>query len=135
VAVCAHCGSANEVGRFCANCGAAAARKCDRSTADGPGGGSHGLGADGWGSEECCAAGRSHGHAAHGADCAHGIGAGLDYDVGSINADPSTGDPGRWGIYTAETAAAVGRFQANKGLTATNQVNPETWSALQSQSC
>lgn len=63
------------------------------------------------------------------------LGTGLDYDVGSINADPSVGDPGRWGIYTAETAAAVGRFQADSGLAATNQVNSETWSALQFQSC
>ncbi len=63
------------------------------------------------------------------------LGSGLQYDIGSINADPSIGDPGRWGIYTAETAAAVGRFQADHGLPATQQVDAATWSALQSARC
>jgi len=63
------------------------------------------------------------------------LGAGLDYNVGSINADPSVGDPGRWGTYTAETAAAVGRFQSDHGLPATRQVDAATWSALQTDWC
>ncbi|HEY5881299.1 MAG TPA: peptidoglycan-binding protein [Nakamurella sp.] len=63
------------------------------------------------------------------------LGAGLDYNVGSINADPSIGDPGRWGTYTAETAAAVGRFQSDRGLPVTQQVDATTWSALQAAWC
>lgn len=63
------------------------------------------------------------------------LGAELDYDVGSINADPSAGDPGRWGIYTAETAAAVGRFQRDHGLPVTEQVDGPTWAALQGAAC
>jgi len=63
------------------------------------------------------------------------LGAGLDYDVGNINADPGAGDPGRWGIYTSETAAAVGRFQADHGLPATGQVDAGTWSSLQNARC
>lgn len=63
------------------------------------------------------------------------LGAGLDYDVGNINADPSVGDPGRWGIYTSETAAAVSRFQADHGLPATGQVDAGTWSSLQNARC
>jgi len=63
------------------------------------------------------------------------LGAGLDYDVGSINADPSIGDAGRWGTYTAETAAAVGRFQRDSGLPVTQTVDAATWSALQSAWC
>jgi hypothetical protein len=63
------------------------------------------------------------------------LGSKLDYTIGSINADPATGDPGRWGIYTAETAAAVGRFQNDNGLAATSQVDGSTWAALQRASC
>jgi hypothetical protein len=63
------------------------------------------------------------------------LGAGLDYGVGNINADPSIGDPGRWGTYTVETAAAVGRFQADHGLPASQQVDAATWSALQAAWC
>lgn len=63
------------------------------------------------------------------------LGTGLDYNVGSVNADPAIGDPGRWGTYTAETAAAVGRFQGDSGLPVTEQVDDATWSALQAQSC
>lgn len=63
------------------------------------------------------------------------LGSKLDYTIGSINADPATGDPGRWGIYTAETAAAVGRFQNDNGLPATSQVDAATWSALQRATC
>lgn len=63
------------------------------------------------------------------------LGAGLDYNVGNINADPQTGDPGRWGIYTAETAAAVGRFQANQGVPVTERVDAATWSLLQNAVC
>jgi len=63
------------------------------------------------------------------------LGSRLDYSIGSINADPASGDPGRWGIFTAETAAAVGRFQTDNGLAATNQVDGTTWAALQRASC
>jgi hypothetical protein len=63
------------------------------------------------------------------------LGGGLDYTVGAINADPAVGDPGRWGTYTAETAAAVRRFQADHGLAATGQVDAATWSALQVAWC
>jgi peptidoglycan hydrolase-like protein with peptidoglycan-binding domain len=63
------------------------------------------------------------------------LGSKLDYTIGSINADPAAGDPGRWGIYTAETAAAVGRFQNDNGLAATSQVDGSTWAALQRASC
>jgi hypothetical protein len=63
------------------------------------------------------------------------LGSRLDFSVGSINADPSVGDPGRWGTYTAETAAAVGRFQADAGLPVTSQVDGATWAALRGQSC
>lgn len=63
------------------------------------------------------------------------LGGGLDYTVGAINADPAVGDPGRWGTYTAETAAAVRRFQADHGLAATGQVDAATWSALQGAWC
>lgn len=63
------------------------------------------------------------------------LGTRLDYNVGSINADPSVGDPGRWGTYTADTAAAVGRFQAEAGLPVTSQVDAATWAALRGQSC
>jgi len=63
------------------------------------------------------------------------LGSRLDYSIGSINADPASGDPGRWGIYTAETAAAVGRFQSDNGLAATDQVDAATWAALQGASC
>lgn len=63
------------------------------------------------------------------------LGAQLDYDVGSINDEPSIGDPGRWGIYTAETAAAVGRFQRDDGLPVTEQVDGATWAALQRAAC
>jgi hypothetical protein len=63
------------------------------------------------------------------------LGSKLKYDVGSINADPSVGNPGQWGTYTAETAAAVGRFQADSGLNQTNQVDALTWGALKAQAC
>lgn len=63
------------------------------------------------------------------------LGAALDYDVGAINADPATGSPGRWGTYIAETATAVGKFQAANGLPVTDQVDTATWSALQSKTC
>lgn len=63
------------------------------------------------------------------------LGTGLGYGVGSINADPSIGDPGRWGIYTAETAAAVGRFQTEAGLPSTAQVDGSTWAALAAAAC
>ncbi len=63
------------------------------------------------------------------------LGGTLDYDVGQINADPAAGDKGRWGIYTDETAAAVGRFQADNGLPDTRQVDAATWSALRGQGC
>jgi hypothetical protein len=63
------------------------------------------------------------------------LGSKLEYDVGSINADPSVGNPGQWGTYTAETAAAVGRFQADSGLNQTNQVDALTWGALKAQAC
>lgn len=63
------------------------------------------------------------------------LGAGLDYDIGSINADPAAGDAGRWGTYTSQTAAAVGRFQADQGLPVTQQVDAATWSRLQSAWC
>ncbi|MET0966596.1 MAG: peptidoglycan-binding domain-containing protein [Nakamurella sp.] len=63
------------------------------------------------------------------------LGSKLDYGIGSINADPENGDPGRWGIYTADTAAAVGRFQADNGLPATAQVDSSTWAGLQRASC
>lgn len=61
------------------------------------------------------------------------LGAGLDYDVGPINA--SAGDPGHWGEYTEPTAAAVGRFQADQGLPVTRQVDVTTWSRLRSARC
>ena len=61
------------------------------------------------------------------------LGAGLDYDVGPINA--SAGDPGHWGEYTEQTAAAVGRFQADQGLPVTRQVDATTWSRLRSARC
>ena len=63
------------------------------------------------------------------------LGTALDLDVGPINADPATGDPGSWGVYTAGTAAAVGAFQAANGLPVTDQVDAATWSALQSKIC
>ena len=63
------------------------------------------------------------------------LGAKLGYSVGAIDADPSVGDPGRWGIYTAETAAAVGRFQADNSLSATEQTDADTWAALKRNSC
>ena len=63
------------------------------------------------------------------------LGSRLDCNVGSINADPSMGDPGRWGTYTADTAAAVGRFQRDNALPVTSQVDAATWAALWSQSC
>ncbi len=63
------------------------------------------------------------------------LGAGLDYNVGDINAEPSRNDPGRWGIYTAETAAAVGRYQADHGLPVTEQVDGQTWGTLEYQWC
>jgi len=63
------------------------------------------------------------------------LGAKLGYSVGAIDADPSVGDPGRWGIYTAETAAAVGRFQGDSSLSATQQTDAGTWAALQQNSC
>ena len=63
------------------------------------------------------------------------LGGKLDYDVGDINADPAAGDPGRWGIYTDETAAAVGRFQADNNLAQSRQVDSTTWSALRAQGC
>lgn len=61
------------------------------------------------------------------------LGAGLDYDIGPINA--SDGDPGHWGEYTDQTAAAVGRFQADQGLPVTRQVDAATWSRLKSARC
>lgn len=61
------------------------------------------------------------------------LGAGLDYDVGPINA--SDGDPGHWGEYTDQTAAAIGRFQADQGLPVTRQVDATTWSRLKSARC
>jgi hypothetical protein len=63
------------------------------------------------------------------------LGTKLDYDVGPINADGATGNPGHWGTYTAETAAAVGRFQRDNGLPATEQVDGSTWAALQAANC
>ncbi len=63
------------------------------------------------------------------------LGGKLDYDVGEINADPAAGDPGRWGTYTDETAAAVGRFQADSNLPQSRQVDAATWSALRAQGC
>ena len=63
------------------------------------------------------------------------LGSRLDCNVGSINADPSMGDPGRWGTYTADTAAAVGRFQRDNALPVTSQVDAATWAALRCQSC
>lgn len=63
------------------------------------------------------------------------LGSKLDYDVGSINADPAAGNPGKWGTYTTDTAAAVGRFQRDNGLPITDQVDQATWSALQRNSC
>lgn len=63
------------------------------------------------------------------------LGGKLDYSVGAIDADPSVGDPGRWGTYTAETAAAVGRFQRDHSLSATQQTDAGTWAALQQNSC
>ena len=63
------------------------------------------------------------------------LGSRLDYNVGSVNADPSVGDPGHWGTYMAETAAAVGRFQADAGLPVTSQVDAATWVVLRGQSC
>jgi Putative peptidoglycan binding domain len=63
------------------------------------------------------------------------LGSRLDYNVGSINADPSVGDPGRWGTYTADTAAAVGRLQRDAGLPVTSQVDAATWAVLRAQSC
>lgn len=61
------------------------------------------------------------------------LGAGLDYNVGDINA--GNGDPGHWGEYTAGTAAAVGRFQADHGLPRTERVDAATWASLQSARC
>ncbi|WP_395725238.1 peptidoglycan-binding protein [Nakamurella sp.] len=63
------------------------------------------------------------------------LGAGLDYQVGSINADAAAGNPGHWGEYTTETAAAVGRFQADHGLPRTEQVDRDTWAGLQAARC
>ena len=63
------------------------------------------------------------------------LGTGLDYGVGSINADPATGNPGQWGTYTADTAAAVGRFQSDNALPVNQVVDAATWSVLQRQSC
>jgi hypothetical protein len=63
------------------------------------------------------------------------LGGKLDYDVGEINADPAAGDPGRWGVYTDETAAAVGRFQLDSNLPNSRQVDAATWSALKAQGC
>lgn len=63
------------------------------------------------------------------------LGAKLNYDIGNINADSTTGDPGRWGIYTVETARAVSRFRSESGLPAIGVVDTSTWSALQQQSC
>lgn len=61
------------------------------------------------------------------------LGAGLDYDVGSINAE--NGNPGHWGEYSDQTAAAVGRFQADQGLPVTGQVDAATWGRLQAARC
>jgi Putative peptidoglycan binding domain len=63
------------------------------------------------------------------------LGGRLDYDVGPINADAAAGNPGQWGTYTADTAAAVGRFQAASGLNRTKQVDAVTWGALKAQAC
>jgi len=63
------------------------------------------------------------------------LGAKLGYDVGSINADPSAGVASRWGIYTPETAAAVGRFQSDNNLPMTQHVDAVTWAALKAAQC
>ena len=63
------------------------------------------------------------------------LGSKLDYSVGAINANPAAGDLGRWGTYTAETAAAVGRFQRDNSIPITGQVDSTTWSTLQRSSC
>ena len=63
------------------------------------------------------------------------LGSALDLDVGSINADSATGNPGSWGVYTAETAAAVGAFQGANGLPTTQVVDTATWAALQARTC
>jgi len=63
------------------------------------------------------------------------LGAGMDYPVGAINADPATGNPGQWGTYTAQTAVAVGLFQSDQGLPVTEQVDAATWSALLDANC
>jgi len=59
----------------------------------------------------------------------------LKYDVGQIDADPANGVASRWGIYTADTANAVGRFQAEHGLAVTQQANLNTWAALKAAQC
>jgi len=63
------------------------------------------------------------------------LGAGLDYQIGNINADPAAGNPGHWGEYTTETAAAVGRFQADHRLPRTEGVDRDTWGSLQAARC
>lgn len=52
----------------------------------------------------------------------------LDYDVGELDADS-------WGVYTPALADAVRRFQGDRGLTVTGQVDGATWSTLRSAGC
>jgi len=63
------------------------------------------------------------------------LGSALDLNVGSINADAASGNPGSWGVYTAETAEAVGQFQGANGLPVSKVVDTATWAALQSATC
>ena len=55
----------------------------------------------------------------------------LKDNVGDIDGPPSL-----WGVYTAETASAVARFQSDSGLSRPDRLADEaTWQQLQSQSC
>ena len=59
----------------------------------------------------------------------------LDYQGIDIDARPADGFPGAWGVYTQSTADAVTRFQADRGLPTTGQVDAGTWAALRSAGC
>jgi hypothetical protein len=52
----------------------------------------------------------------------------LRYQIGDLGIDT-------WGVYTADTKAAVQRFQADNRLPSTGRVDSRTWSKLQSAGC
>ena len=63
------------------------------------------------------------------------LGAGLDLNVGRIDADPDRGGQSGWGTFTDGTADALRQFQARSGLKPTGSTNADTWRKLQGAVC